>query len=81
MHCHGEPVKKLRRSWGTVRKRAGLGRDVVAHSLRHTAATWLMQRGADKWEAAGILAMTMEMLETVYGHHHPGHQKSAADAY
>ena len=50
------------------------------HSLRHTAATWLMQNGAYKWDAAGFLGMTMETLEAVYGHHHPDHQGSAVDA-
>jgi hypothetical protein len=30
-----------------------------------------MQAGADKWEAAGFLGMSVEMLDRVYGHHHP----------
>ena len=32
------------------------------HTLRHTAATWLMQAGADRWQAAGYLGMSVEML-------------------
>jgi NTE family protein len=28
------------------------------HALRHTAATWLMQRGLPVWEAAGFLGMS-----------------------
>jgi len=43
---------------------------VVRHSLRHTAATWLMQKGTDRWQAAGWLGMTLEQLENGYGHHH-----------
>jgi integrase len=46
---------------------------VVRHSLRHTAATWLMQAGVDlgsRW-----LGMTVEQLEANYGHHHPDFQK------
>jgi len=39
-----------------------------------------MQAGVDKWEAAGFLGMTMEMLDRVYGHHHPDHLKAAARA-
>ncbi|MEH2548626.1 integrase [Bradyrhizobium sp. AZCC 2262] len=50
---------------------AGLGDDVVRHSLRHTAATWMMQEGTDRWQAAGWLGMTLEQLENGYGHHHP----------
>jgi integrase len=57
---------------------AGL-RDVTPHSLRHTAATWLMQRGTSIWEAAGYLGMTPETLERTYGHHHPDHQSSAVE--
>src|SRR5215469_18452834 len=45
---------------------------------RHTAATWLMRAGVDKWEAAGFLGMSVEMLDRVYGHHHPDHLRAAA---
>jgi integrase len=55
---------------------AGLDEDVIPHTLRHTAATWLMQLGVDMWEAAGYLGMSIKMLEEVYGHHHPDHQKA-----
>jgi integrase len=75
VHYQGGKVRKLRRSWATARDAAGLGNDVIPHTLRHTAATWLMQRGCDIWEAAGYLGMSVEMLEEVYGHHHPDHQK------
>src|SRR5215208_8368967 len=54
---------------------------VTPHTLRHTAATWLMQSGIDKWEAAGYLGMSVEMLDRVYGHHHPDHLKGAANAF
>ena len=39
-----------------------------------------MQNGADLWETAGFLGMTVEMLESRYGHHHPDFQRQAADA-
>jgi integrase len=51
---------------------------VTPHTLRHTAATWLMQRGTDLWDAAGFLGMTTDTLERVYGHHHPDFQHRAA---
>src|SRR5262245_44563319 len=59
-------------------KRAALD-DVTPHTLRHTAATWLMQRGTPTWEASGFLAMSEKMLRDVYGHHHPDFQKEAAE--
>ena len=37
-----------------------------------------MQDGVDKWEAAGFLGMSVQMLDRVYGHHHPDHLKDAA---
>jgi integrase len=73
VRADGKPVNKLRRSWAAARERAELGTDVTPHILRHTAATWLMQAGVSLWEAAGYLGMTVEVLERVYGHHHPEH--------
>jgi hypothetical protein len=37
-----------------------------------------MQAGVDKWEAAGFLGMSIQMLARVYGHHHPDYLRSAA---
>ena len=78
-HYDGKRIQKMRRSWRTAAKTAGLGNDVTPHTLRHTRATWLMQAGVDRWEAAGHLGMSLEMLERNYGHHHPGAQKRAAE--
>ena len=39
-----------------------------------------MQAGIDKWEAAGFLGMGVEMLDRVYGRHHPDHLRSEAQA-
>jgi hypothetical protein len=61
----------------TLAKLAG---KITPHTLRHTAATWLMQAGVDRWEAAGFLGMSVEMLDRVYGHHHPDHLRTAARA-
>jgi integrase len=78
----GAPLAgKIRSAWDGILEDAGLGEDVVRHSLRHTAATWLMQRGTDRWEAAGWLGMTLEQLENGYGHHHPDFQEEAAGAF
>jgi integrase len=76
----GEPIGQINKGFAAAVKAAGLGPDVTPHVLRHTAATWMMQNGAVLWSAAGFLGMSVEMLERVYGHHHPDHQKSASEA-
>lgn len=75
----GGPVASVRRSWEAAISLSGLGSDVTPHVLRHTRATWMMQSGVDPWQAAGALGMTIQMLERVYGHHHPDWQKQAAE--
>jgi integrase len=65
-------VKDIDKAFRNVAKAAGLP-DVTPHVLRHTAATWLMQLGTDKWEAAEYLGMTAKQLDETYGHHHPDH--------
>ena len=78
----GQPLAgKIRSAWEGILEDAALGEDVVRHSLRHTAATWLMQEGTDRWQAAGWLGMTLEQLENGYGHHHPDFQEEAAEAF
>jgi integrase len=76
---NGKPVRSVRKGFANAVRAAGL-ENVTPHTLRHTAATWAMQNGADLWQAAGYLGMTVETLEAVYGHHHPDHQVGAAAA-
>jgi integrase len=75
------PIKRISKAFAHTVGDAGLGPDVIPHTLRHTAATWLMQSGTDVWEAAGYLGMTIEMLSARYGHHHPDHLSSARTAF
>jgi integrase len=77
---NGAPVQSVRKGFEAAVKAAGLGADVTPHILRHTCATWLMQKGVDLWDAAGFLGMTVQQLETTYGHHHPEFQREAAEA-
>ena len=71
--------RSVRKAFATAVKRAGIEDHVTPHILRHTAATWAMQSGGDLWQTAGYLGMTVEMLERVYGHHHPDFQREAAE--
>lgn len=76
---HGAPIEKIRRAFETAVEFAWLDGDVTPHTLRHTRATWVMQRGVDLWEASGHLGMSVKTLTDVYGHHHPDWQKEAVE--
>ena len=80
IHYDGQPIKKARRSWESVRKEAGSTRVDSPHILRHTAATWFMRWGVDVAQIAGYLGMSMDVLLEVYAHHHPDYQEDAAQA-
>lgn len=77
---NGSAIGEVNKGFASAVAAAGLGPDVTPHVLRHTAATWMMQHGADLWDAAGYLGMSVQMLERTYGHHHPDHQASAIEA-
>lgn len=80
---NGEAVTSVKNGFARAVKVAGLSIDegnVTPHTLRHTAATWLMQRGVDLWQSSGFLGMSPETLKNVYGHHHPDFMRTAADA-
>ena len=75
----GQRVGSLKTAWRTALAASGVDH-ATKHDLRHTAVTWAMQRGADKWAAAGYFGLSLDMLEQVYGHHHPDHLRSAVEA-
>lgn len=77
---NGKPVASVKKGFRSGVRLAGLPGKVSPHTLRHTAATWLMQRGAPLWEAAGFLGMSVEVLQENYGHHHPDYMQGAATA-
>jgi integrase len=64
LHHGGAPIAKVRTGWASCVRDAGLNAEISPHWLRHTAATWLMEGGAEMWQAAGYLGMTPDMLAT-----------------
>jgi integrase len=79
----GKPVASVKTGFASAVRIAGLDvavGNVTPHTLRHTAATWLMQCAAPMWEAAGFLGMSEKTLRDTYGHHHPDHLRGAASA-
>lgn len=76
MHYKGAPIGDIHKVWATTRNMASLGPDVTPHTLRHTAICWQLQEGVEAWEVAGWAGLTVEMIDKVYGHHSPDHQKN-----
>ncbi|CAN7143598.1 tyrosine-type recombinase/integrase [Rhizobium sp. LjRoot254] len=71
----GELIAKMKTGFNNARDRAGLGRDVVPHVLRHTCATWLLMEGESIWDVAGWLGTTEKVIRDTYGHHSTEHLK------
>jgi integrase len=78
LHVNGERIGDIKKGFAAACKRAGV-ESASPHTLKHTAATWLMQAGTDPWQAAGFLSISVETLLRVYGHHHPDYQREAAE--
>lgn len=75
----GKPVDGIRTSWRAAVRRSGIA-DARPHDLKHTAVTWAMIAGVDMHAAAGFFGTTRDVLESVYGHHHPDFQSDAVRA-
>lgn len=78
---HGAPIASVRKGFEAIVKKAGIEKRVTPHTLRHTAATWLMQEGKDLWTTAGFLGTSVQMLEQTYAKHHPDYQADVLDAF
>ena len=75
----GQRVGSIKTAWRTALAASGIAH-CTRHDLRHTAVTWAMRNDADKWAAAGFFGLSLDMLESVYGHHHRDHMRSAVEA-
>jgi integrase len=68
----GQPVARMDHGFRDAVGLAGL-QDVSAHTLKHTAITWLLQRGVPIWEVAGYTGTSAQTIGRVYGHHSADH--------
>ena len=79
IHHGGKAIAdKINRGFTACCKDAGLADTVTPHWLRHSAATWLMERGVDLWLAANYLGMSVATLEKHYAHHRLDYQSMAS---
>jgi integrase len=78
---YGELIKRQGRAWYSARRRAALDDSVTPHVMRHTCATWLLQKGVPTWEVAGYLGTSEKVIRDTYGHHSPDHLENARRAF
>lgn len=69
-------AEELARAKGIILDLSG----VTPHTLKHTAITWALQKGAKIWEAASYFSTSAKTIEQVYGHHSPDFQASVLAA-
>lgn len=75
----GQRVGSIKTAWRTALREADI-EHCTPHDLRRTAVTWAMMNGIDKWAACGFFGLTLDVLESVYGHFHPTYLASAIEA-
>lgn len=86
----GKRVADIRKGWErAVRLAEAMARakgididltGVTPHTLKHTAITWAIQRGATIPDAASFFATSAATIERTYWHHSEDHQKTAVEA-
>ncbi len=79
VHRDGQRLVGVKRGFAGACRRAAL-EGVTPHTLRHTAGTWMAQRGVDLWQIGGFLGHTHERTTELYGHHHPDFLEQARAA-
>ncbi len=83
LNRRGRPLSRVA-VWQRLRhwaRRAGLGRAVYPHRVRHTFATHLLQRGADLRTVQVLLGHASIGTTEVYTHVHPQRFRAALDRH
>ena len=75
----GEPVASVKTGFNSAAERAGIP-DCTSHTLRHTAGTWMAQRGVPMHQIAGYLGHSVARTTELYAHHHPDYMREAKAA-
>jgi integrase len=73
-------IKQSDRAWHKVREMAELSDDVTPHVLRHTRATEMLKQGVTVWDVGQFLGMSVDLVQSTYGHCIPGWLQGAAEA-
>lgn len=77
----GKPLLSVKKAFGEACREAGLV-GVSPHTLRHTAASWMAQKGVPFAVMARYLGHTdSRTTERIYSHHAPDYLQEAADSF
>jgi len=76
----GEPVGNIKTGFNSAAERAGIP-ECTSHTLRHTAGTWMAQRGVPLRQIAGYLGHSEQRTTELYAHHHPAFMAEARRAF
>lgn len=77
---NGSPIKNAKKGFAKACEIAGFD-DVTPHTLRHTAVSWMIQKGVSTGKVAMYVGMSERMVREVYGHLAPEHLKEAVESY
>ena len=81
IHENQRPFKSIKKTYGIAAVAAGLP-SVSPHTLRHTAASWMAQKGVAFPVIARYLGHAdSRTTERIYAHHAPDYLKAAADSF
>ena len=75
----GRPVTRMRRAFASALRAAGIT-DFHWHDLRHTAASWMVQRGVPLAVVRDILGHSDIKLTSRYAHVAPSQKREAVEA-
>ncbi|WP_304815509.1 tyrosine-type recombinase/integrase [Falsiroseomonas sp.] len=75
----GRRVMDVKTSMTAACKRAGL-RHISAHTLKHSAITWMVQADVPLERIAKFTNTSKEVIEATYGHHSPSFVAEAVNA-
>ena len=75
----GEPLRAIRTAFATACRRAGLGRDVVPHTLRHSFASRLVMAGVDLRTVQELGGWKELDMVVRYAHLSPSHKADAVE--
>ena len=74
------PIDSIKTTWRKVRANAGLDKNVVPYTIRHTIATELRRRGVLEWECQGFMGHRSGGVTERYAKYQPDHLSAAVKA-